>query len=231
MAPQGTIAVAETTPAQGSMIEAETMLRIAVNYTVHEFVEGQDSIAVIFKKQGGGNWEPSQQLLTKGQGQVIFQFAGTELLARADLVRPFQMRFVLVSRRTVPEPMRHLLATGVVVFHARQATDEWNKEVAKFVPPSVGKGQLISDMQHDPRYKPRLPPELNVAGAVVWGLFKLCVDPEGRVFSVRVLKSAHRLVDDDWVAIMRTLQHKPYSIGGRLVPYCYPLRLEVRSQQ
>jgi periplasmic protein TonB len=103
-------------------------------------------------------------------------------------------------------------------------------ETAKFLPPSVGKGQLISDMANDPRYKPRLPPALNRAGMVVWGLFKLCVTATGSVQSVQVLKSADKLVDNDWVAIMKTLQHRPYSIGGRPVPYCYPMRLEVRSQ-
>ena len=230
LAPQGTIAVAETIPAQGFLIEADTVLRIAVNYTVHEFVQGQDSIAVMFKKQGGGSWEPSQQRLTQAQGQVTFEFSGAELLARTDLARPFQARFVLVSWRAKPEPLRHLLATGVVVFQARKTAGEPKGEVAKFIPPSVGKGQLISDMLHDPRYKPRLPPELNFAGSVVWGLFKLCVDSDGQVSSVQVLKSAHRLVDDQWVAILRTLQHKPYMIGGRVVPYCYPMRLEVRSQ-
>jgi protein TonB len=103
------------------------------------------------------------------------------------------------------------------------------QETAKFLPPSIGKGQLISDMANDPRYKPRLPPALNRAGMVVWGLFKLCVTATGSVQSVQVLKSADKLVDNDWVAIMKTLQHRPYSIGGRPVPYCYPLRVEVRS--
>jgi protein TonB len=103
-------------------------------------------------------------------------------------------------------------------------------ETAKFLPPSVGKGQLISDMANDPRYKPRLPPALNRAGMVVWGLFKLCVTATGSVSSVQVLKAPDPLVTDEWVKIMKTLQHRPYSIGGRPVPYCYPMRLEVRSQ-
>jgi protein TonB len=102
-------------------------------------------------------------------------------------------------------------------------------ETAKLLPPAVGKGQLISDMVNDPRYRPHLPPVLNRAGNVVWGLFKLCVTAQGSVHSVQVLKSADKLVDNDWVALLKTLQHRPYSIGGRPVPYCYPMRLEVRS--
>jgi protein TonB len=103
-------------------------------------------------------------------------------------------------------------------------------ESAKFLPPSIGKGQLISDMVNDARYRPHLPAALNRAGMVVWGLFKLCVTAQGSVQNVQVLKSADPLVDKDWVALLKTLQHRPYSIGGRPVPYCYPMRLEVRSQ-
>ena len=102
-------------------------------------------------------------------------------------------------------------------------------ETAKFLPPSVGKGQALVDW-NDPRYRPHLPPALNRAGMVVWGLFKLCVTAQGNVATVQILKSADALVDKDWSALLKTVPHKPYSIGGRPVPYCYPLRLEVRSQ-
>jgi protein TonB len=102
------------------------------------------------------------------------------------------------------------------------------QETAKFLPPSIGKGQALVDW-NDPRYKPRLPPALNRAGMVVWGLFKLCVTAQGSVQTVAVLKSADKLVDQDWSNLLKTVPHKPYTIGGRPVPYCYPLRLEVRS--
>jgi periplasmic protein TonB len=101
-------------------------------------------------------------------------------------------------------------------------------QTAKFLPPSVGKGQALVDW-NDPRYRPRLPPQLNRAGMIVWGLFKLCVTAQGTVSSVQILKSADQLVDKDWSALLKTVPHKPYSIGGRPVPYCYPMRLEVRS--
>jgi protein TonB len=104
------------------------------------------------------------------------------------------------------------------------------QETAKFLPPSIGKGQLISDMQNDPRYKPHLPAVLNRSGMTVQGLFKLCVTAQGTVSSVQILKSADKLVDNEWVALLKTLQHRPYSIGGRPVPYCYPMSLQVRSQ-
>src|SRR5437762_10850792 len=43
---------------------------------------------------------------------------------------------------------------------------------ATLLPPRVGSGQLISDVYKDPRYTPTLPPQLNRAGMVIWGLYK-----------------------------------------------------------
>jgi len=100
---------------------------------------------------------------------------------------------------------------------------------ATLLPPRVGSGQLISDVLNDPRYRPSLPAQLNRAGMVVWGLFKICVSIDGRVTDVKVVKSADALVDGSWIEKIRTWQYRPYSINGRPVPYCYPMRLEVRS--
>jgi protein TonB len=102
-------------------------------------------------------------------------------------------------------------------------------ETAKLLPPNVGSGLLISDVKNDPRYKPGLPPALNRAGMVVWGLFKVCVSAQGTVSGVTVLKSADKLVDGEWMNKIRTWQYRPYSINGRPVPFCHPMRLEVRS--
>jgi protein TonB len=100
---------------------------------------------------------------------------------------------------------------------------------ATLLPPRVGAGQLISDVLHDSRYTPSLPPQLNRAGMVVWGLFKICVSIEGKVTEVKIVKGADPLVDGPWIEKIRTWQYRPYSINGRPVPYCYPMRLEVRS--
>lgn len=104
------------------------------------------------------------------------------------------------------------------------------QEAPKMLPPNVGKGQRISDMENDPKYKPRLPPPLQRAGMRVWGLYKICVAAGGNVSSVSPIKGADPLVNDTWIALMKTLQHKPYSVNGRPVPYCYPLRVEVNVQ-
>jgi hypothetical protein len=63
-----------------------------------------------------------------------------------------------------------------------------------------------------------------------WGNLP-AVDNEGDVYSVTILESADPLVDRDWVALMRTLKHGTYRIDGQPVPFCYPMRLEVRSQR
>jgi protein TonB len=100
---------------------------------------------------------------------------------------------------------------------------------ATLLPPRVGSGQLFSDVLHDPRFTPTLPPQLNRAGMVVWGLYKICVSVAGQVTDVKTVKPADALVDGAWIAKIRTWQYRPYSINGRPVPYCYPMRLEVRS--
>jgi protein TonB len=104
------------------------------------------------------------------------------------------------------------------------------QETAKLLPPNVGSGQLISDVKNDPRYRPSLPPALNRSGMRVWGLFKICVSAAGAVSNVSILKSADKLVDNEWMAKIRTWQYRPYSINGRPVPFCHPMRLEVQSQ-
>jgi protein TonB len=105
--------------------------------------------------------------------------------------------------------------------------------VLRAVQPTLPRKQamalLISDVQNDPRYKPTLPPALNKDGMIVKGLFRICVDREGRVFRVEVVKSADRLVDQAWVEKLRTWQYRPYLIDGRPVPFCYPLHLAVQA--
>jgi hypothetical protein len=94
--------------------------------------------------------------------------------------------------------------------------------------PNIGTGQNITDMA-DPRFKPSLPPQLNRAGMSVWGLFKICVSAAGSVTSVNVMKPADPLVDADWQAKMRLWKYKPYSVNGRAVPFCTPVRVQVTA--
>ncbi len=100
--------------------------------------------------------------------------------------------------------------------------------VVILLPPNVGSGQRLSDL-NDPRFRPSLPPQLKRAGMIVWGLYRICVAVDGHVDNVKVIKSADNLVDDRWVALIRSWAYKPYSIEGRAVPFCHPMRIEARA--
>jgi outer membrane biosynthesis protein TonB len=96
------------------------------------------------------------------------------------------------------------------------------------LPQALGSGQRLSDAVNDTRYKPTLPPGLRQSGTVAEGLYKICVDTGGRVSSVEVVESASAMIDPRWMATMRTWQYRPFSIGGRPVPFCHPQRLRMR---
>ena len=226
--PDAKLAMTSATPTPGSPVGADTTLRIGVFYQVDQLAKGQDGVAALFKTQDGGRWEAARQVITEPSGRLVFELSGAELSRNAALVQPYQVRFVL-DRRTGPGQTQTLKDTGAFYFARPPEQTEEQEKTARFVPPSVGKGQLLSDMVNDPRYKPQLPPALNKNGMVVWGTFKLCVDTAGDVFAVKILRSADPLVDADWVSVLRRLKHLPYTIAGQAVPYCYPLRLEVRS--
>jgi protein TonB len=97
------------------------------------------------------------------------------------------------------------------------------------LPPNVGGGQRLSDVG-DPRFRPSLPRAMKLAGATVWGLFRICVDARGQVKEVKVLKSADPLVDGEWCETIRRWSYRPYQLGGRPVPFCHPARVEVRAE-
>jgi hypothetical protein len=100
---------------------------------------------------------------------------------------------------------------------------------AQLLPPAVGAGRLVTDVFKEP-YRPTLPPDLDEPGTVAWGVFKICVSSEGGVTDARPIKSASPSVDRLWVAKIRTWRYRPLTVNGRPVPYCYPMRLEVRAK-
>jgi periplasmic protein TonB len=102
-------------------------------------------------------------------------------------------------------------------------------DAPKMLAPNIGTGQLAIDPQ-SAEYKVRMPAALNRPGNTIWGLFKICVTEGGVVKNVTVIKGADPLADAEWMAKIRTWKYRPYSINGRPVPYCYPLRLTLSSQ-
>jgi TonB family protein len=99
---------------------------------------------------------------------------------------------------------------------------------AKFVPPNVARGQLAIDPQSD-QHRARLPPALARAGIAVAVLMKICVDRDGRVNEVRVLKSDDPSVEPSFVSAVRTWRYTPYRVDGRPVPFCTTVRYEIRA--
>jgi TonB family protein len=97
--------------------------------------------------------------------------------------------------------------------------------------PHIGTGLRLTDVNRAP-YKPRLPPELNKAGAVYWGMFKVCVAATGEVTGVGILRSTGEpaLLDDPWIATMKRWRYRPYTVDGRPVPFCHPVRLQVQAR-
>jgi hypothetical protein len=64
---------------------------------------------------------------------------------------------------------------------------------------------------------------------VVWGLYKVCVSSGGDVRSVKVIKLSDPFTDPSWIAKIETWKYEPYAIDGKPVPFCQPVRLEVRA--
>ena len=226
-ATEAKITIDKTTPTHGSSIEPDTVVRVVVDYSVNSLQPGRDKLSIVFKARGGGTWEPARYVLPKAQGQFTFEVPASVLLNHPSLVHPIQV-LVALDRWDSADSRRAIAGSQVIFFRDAKA-EKQSEERAAQLSASIGKGQLLSDLVNDPRYRPRLPPGLNKAGMAVWGMFKLCVDNEGDVYRVTIIRHAHDEVDDDWTALLRTLKHKPYTIDGQPVPYCYPLRLEVRS--
>jgi hypothetical protein len=217
------IELVQVTPAPGATIDASTTIRLGVEYAIDHFQLARDRIAVVFKTSGGRTWEPTRYVLVKAHGKVTFEIAGADLVQQGELVHPIQLLVALDSWEA-PEKYRSVAATPLVTFH-----EKGNGKVGKttkFLAPGNGISQLLVDIRNDARFRPRVPPELH---GVFWGLFKVCVDTDGGVYDVQQLKSAHPTVDPHWQALALTWKHKPYLIQGEAVPYCYPMRLEVRN--
>jgi hypothetical protein len=97
--------------------------------------------------------------------------------------------------------------------------------------PDVGTAQLITDIRSDPQLRPSLPPELRVRGAHYWALYKICVDSAGDVSTVTpIRKPDDDAVDHRWQAMIHHWRYRPYTIDGRPVPFCHPMRVDIQEQ-
>ena len=96
------------------------------------------------------------------------------------------------------------------------------------VPPNVAKGYLAIDPQAD-QYRAHLPPSLARSGMSVWALLRVCVDRDGNVVGVTVLKSADPSAEASFISAIRTWRYTPFKVDNRPVPFCTNVRYEVRT--
>jgi TonB family protein len=137
-----------------------------------------------------------------------------------------------------PPPAQLIDAAGRAKFqfgmHFRETgTDPADPDAAATSPPparisaEVGASQRLADL-NDEQYRPRLPADLIPAGAIRAAELDVCVSAAGQVTSVAVTQSSgHKAIDDAWVAATKTWPYRPYSVDGRAVPFCHPVRAEI----
>jgi hypothetical protein len=212
----------------GSHVTPRSELRFDLDYVIDDFRPGEDRIVALVRTRAGGTWQPTNLTLSRSPGRVTVTLAGSDLLDRSELAEPYRLVFAL-DRQAGANQSATLAKTEEVVLERATAADAALASF-KLLPPNVGAGQIISDILHDPQYKPDLPHDKNLAGARFWGLYKICVDTGGEVTSVVTLRNPDFTVDQRWKTVIRRWRYRPYTINGRAVPFCHPMRIEVQSQ-
>ena len=80
--------------------------------------------------------------------------------------------------------------------------------------PEAGLQLRLTDIEQPP-HRPTLPPDLNRAGLILWGLYKLCVGTKGQVTKITTIKPADDdALDDDWAKAMRTWRTNLTVVNG-----------------
>ena len=89
-------------------------------------------------------------------------------------------------------------------------------------------GELAIDPTRAP-FRPILPPVLVRQGVVIAGVYQICTGTDGRVRTVSIVKGADPRVDGDWMRTLRNWRYRPFLVGGRPLPLCRQVRLDVRA--
>jgi protein TonB len=105
---------------------------------------------------------------------------------------------------------------------------EKGETVTKMLPPNVAKGFLAIDPQ-SPQHRPTLPPGVRHAGMSVSALLRVCVDRDGNVVDVKVLRGDDATVNAAFVSAVRTWRYQPFKVDGRPVPFCTPVNYTVQT--
>jgi len=87
----------------------------------------------------------------------------------------------------------------------------------KLLDPASGQRQLLTPSRE------LLPADLKRES--FFGLFKICVSPEGDVESVKAMKSPGQAREPFVIAAIQKWRYRPYQLGGKPVAFCYPARV------
>lgn len=98
-------------------------------------------------------------------------------------------------------------------------------EPPKTLPPSVAEQQKLSTPDPVP------PAVLQRAGTVVFTMAKICVNAEGSVSEVKIVKPGEPLWDKAVTDTVRGWKFKPTVINGHPVPFCYISRFNLKIVQ
>ena len=98
----------------------------------------------------------------------------------------------------------------------------------RLVTPQVAKGLLLIDPS-DERYRVKLPPALERAGATASVHLYICVSAQGTVASVRILRGAGPAIDGQIPSVIGRWRYRPLLIDGQPTPFCYQVLYEISS--
>ncbi|MGC4094068.1 MAG: TonB family protein [Polyangiaceae bacterium] len=102
-------------------------------------------------------------------------------------------------------------------------------EKPRLLASKLGHAQLAINPAAEP-YRAHLPRALDRSGNSFAATVNLCVNTEGNVTNVHVLKSADPAIDREVVRALSRWRYRPLSEGAHAVPFCYTLRYEIESR-
>jgi eukaryotic-like serine/threonine-protein kinase len=96
----------------------------------------------------------------------------------------------------------------------------------RVLPSKIGHGLLRINPNSD-AYRVRPPGALDRSGQAFKATVKICVDANGGVSNVSVLRSAGPAIDSQIPAVLSRWRYRPFLEAGRPTPFCYTLAYEI----
>ncbi len=97
----------------------------------------------------------------------------------------------------------------------------------KLLSTGAGHKQLAINPNVRP-YKVNIPEEYVERGDIYRATLQICVSPEGKVASVKILKASIPAIDLQIPTVISRWKYKPFLLEGRPTAFCYPLLYTVK---